>query len=206
MNFCIVSGCDAKYFPYLVDMIDSISSLRVDLAVSDFGVTAEQRRSLVERGVRVIDFRYPHDFPARRQVEVEFPGYGVMLIRPYLDQILPNAEVIVSLDADAWAQDTGAILELVAEASQFGFAAVPEVHRSYHRYVSGLGDWTQGFQTQARCFGEQIAKKLMLIPPINCGLFAIRPTLRSGNYGAVICNEDFYDSIESTMRAGWWTR
>jgi hypothetical protein len=174
MRCCVVSGCDAKYFPFLVDLLDSLAPVRVDVAVADFGLLPEQRQAIAARGAKLIGFRYPLDFPARRQVEAEFPSFGGYLIRPYLDQCLPDHDVIMWVDSDVWAQWPPAIPQLFREAARFGFAAIPEVHRVYLRYLEGPASWEAGYRTQARCFGADIADKMRLIPPINSGLLAIR--------------------------------
>ncbi|HXP72901.1 MAG TPA: hypothetical protein VN823_02050 [Stellaceae bacterium] len=47
-----------------------------------------QRERLETRGVQLLAFSYPLDYPARRQVNAEFPGFGGMLCRPYLNTLV----------------------------------------------------------------------------------------------------------------------
>jgi hypothetical protein len=57
-------------------------------------LTLEQRRSLETRGVHTLAF-YAVDYPARRQVDANFPSFGGILRRPYRNTLVPGHDVPV---------------------------------------------------------------------------------------------------------------
>ena len=100
-----------------------------------------------------------------------------MLGRPYLDQLVPECDVLVWMDADAWAQQPEGVLEIVSEAARHGMAAVPEVDRGYFKFVRGYHVWELETLMYARCFGTEIAGHMKHVPVINSGVWAARADL-----------------------------
>jgi len=174
MSFCIVSAADARYFEYLQGLLASLKPLAAPIVVIDLGLDAEQRARLDAEGVTTATFAYPLDYPARRQVESALPGFGAMLCRPYLDEIVRGYDTIVWLDADAWAQAPMAVLELVEAARRGGLAAVPEVDRGYFKFTDGPHVWNIEAEGTRRLFGAEIAQRMTHVPVINSGVWAAR--------------------------------
>ena len=174
MTFCIVSAADARYFEYLQGLLESLKPLAAPIVVADLGLSAEQRAHLDAMGVAVGAFSYPMDYPARRQVEAAFPGFGAMLCRPYLNEIVPGYDILVWLDADAWAQQPTAVLELVEEARRTGLAAVPEVDRGYFKFTEGPQVWEIEAGGMRKLFGDAVAQRMAHVPVINSGVWAAR--------------------------------
>ena len=174
MTFCIVSAADARYFECLRDLLDSIKPLAAPVVVVDLGLSGEQRAHLDAAGVSTVTFSYPLDYPARRQVETAFPGFGAMLCRPYLNEIVRGYETLVWLDADAWAQQPAAVLELVDEAGRHGLAVVPEVDRGYFKFTEGQHVWDIEAEGTRRLFGAETAARMTHVPVINSGVWAAR--------------------------------
>jgi hypothetical protein len=174
MSFCIVSAADSRYVEYLQGLLDSLTALAAPVAVIDLGMSAEQRSRLEAAGVSVLRFSYPLDFPARQQVETSLPGFGAMLCRPYLDEIVRGYETLVWLDADAWAQAPMAVLELVEAARRGGLAAVPEVDRGYFKFTDGPHVWDVEADGMRRLFGAEIAARMTHVPVVNSGVWAAR--------------------------------
>lgn len=174
MNCWIVTGCDQRYFPYACDMVRSVRGLGLPIALGDFGLTLDQRAGLAADGIRLLDFDYPLDFPAREAVETQFPGFGGMLMRPYLDRLLPEADVILWIDSDAWAQEPDALHAVIAEAAAHGLAAVPEIHAGWFKFNGGEHVWGMELALAQRCFGPELAEHLRHHAVINSGLFAAR--------------------------------
>lgn len=177
MSFLIVTGADQKYFGLLQGLLSSLGDLAAHVAVLDFGLTAAQADHLRERGVQVTRFAYPHAYKAQDQVAREFPGFGAMLARPYLNEIFPQFETLMWMDADTWVQDLSAILDIISEARAYGIAAVPELDRSYFKFRNeGKHVWQMEYDTYRRCFGDQIAQRMTLVPVINSGVWAAKVT------------------------------
>lgn len=173
-RICIVSGCDAKYFTVLKGLLASLEPVNVDKVVFDFGLTSEQLQFLHDTRIKVAQFRYPHNFPVKAQIERIMPGCGQMLTRPYLNECVPGYDIIVSLDADLWVQEIDCIDMLVTEAARFGMAAVPEIDRGYFKFVEGFHAWNVEAQGMQRLFGPEFAKKMYLVPTFNAGVLAIK--------------------------------
>ena len=174
MSFCVVSAADARYFEHLQGLLDSLRALAAPVVVIDLGLSAAQRSRLDAAGVSVAAFSYPMDYPARRQVETAFPGFGAMLARPYLSEIVRGYDVIVWLDADAWAQKPIAVLELAEEAWRHGFAAVPEIDRGYFKFTAGPQAWKIEADGMCQLFGDAVAERMAHVPVINSGVWAAR--------------------------------
>jgi len=174
MTFCIVSAADARYFECVRDLLDSVKPLAAPVVVVDLGLSSEHRAHLDAAGVSTVTFSYPLDYPARRQVETVFPGFGAMLCRPYLNEIVRGHDTIVWLDADAWAQQPAAVLEMVEEARRHGMAAVPEVDRGYFKFTEGQHVWNIEAEGTRRLFGAEIAARMAYVPVINSGVWAAR--------------------------------
>jgi len=177
MSFLIVTGADRKYFGLLNGMLSSLGDLIAHTAVLDLGLDAGQVDELRARGVQVARFNYPHAYKAREQVAREFPGFGAMLARPYLNEIFPQYETLMWMDADVWAQDASVVHAFVSEARMHGIAAVPELDRSYFKFRhEGKHVWQLEHNTYLRCFGEKAAHRMTLVPVINSGVWAATVT------------------------------
>lgn len=174
MSFCIVSAADSRYAEYLQGLLDSLRALAAPIAVIDLGLGAERRAKLEADGVSLLGFSYPFDYPARRQVDTSFPGFGGMLCRPYLNEIIQGYEIIVWIDADAWAQHPTAVLELVEQARRHGIAAVPEVDRGYFKFTEGTHAWHVEAEGVRRLFGAEIGARIVHVPVVNGGVWAAR--------------------------------
>lgn len=172
MTFCIVSAADARYFEHLQGLIASLKPLAAPIVVIDLGLGAAHRAWLDAAGATVAAFSYPMDYPARRQVETEFPGFGAMLCRPYLNEIVLGYDTLVWLDADAWAQQPTAVPELVAEARRESIAAVPEVDRGYFKFTQGPHVWDIEAEGMRRLFGDEVAARMVHVPVVNSGVWA----------------------------------
>ncbi len=173
MTFLIVTGADQKYFGLLQGLLGSLGDMVAHTAVLDLGLTPAQIDQLRAQGAQVARFQYPHSYPAHDQVAREFPGFGAMLARPYLNEIFPDVEMLMWIDADAWVQDPGAITEILDAARVHGIAAIPEVDRGYFKFRhEGKHVWQLEQDTYKRCFGERIAHRMTLVPVVNSGVWA----------------------------------
>mgnify|MGYP002783839475 CR=1 FL=1 len=174
VDHCIVSGCDAKYFPFLRGLFASLASRNCPKLALDFGMAPEQVAELREAGIRVVRHDYPFDFPARAQVETSRPGFRGMLARPYLDEVGAGHSVVMWIDADAWVQRPAALDLIVDEAARHGAAAIPEIDRSYFKFARSFRVWNLEAQVMERCFGRETATRMYLAPTFNSGVFAIQ--------------------------------
>ena len=169
----IVTGADSNYFGMLRGLLRSLAPVEALKIVFDFGLTPEQRSEIARFGVEVVRFSYPHDFPARRQVEETFPGFGAMLVRPHLDQIVPTGhDIIVWIDADAWVQDPSCLNELADPAARGAVSMIPEIDRSYIKFRAAYRNWELERRSNELCLGREVGEGLHLAPVLNSGVFA----------------------------------
>jgi len=115
----IVTGGDAAYFPLIEELAQSVRAQRtadeMGLAVIDGGLEPDQAALLVLRyGARVLQVGWGFEIaPARIKGREHLK---VLTARSFLDQHLPDADVIVWIDGDAWVQDMAAV-DLMAQAA-----------------------------------------------------------------------------------------
>lgn len=168
-----VTAGDENYGAILKSLVRSIrrhpQSTWIPIVVFDLGIGEETRKWLTEHGARCVVPDWDHHF------DPPLPNYfKAMVSRPHLPKYVPEAEIIVWLDADTWVQDWRAIEMLIQGAKAKGFAIVPECDRSYtpiyndSLYISYQFDWIR------QCFNDDIARNLFAYPLINCGVFAAR--------------------------------
>ncbi|CAO3357934.1 O-linked N-acetylglucosamine transferase family protein [Azospirillum melinis] len=171
--FAIATAGDAAYFPLLQGLVRSIRAFPqgagVPITVLDLGLAAEDRHWLTGEGARLTVPGWDHPF------DRPMPEYfKAMVSRPHLPNHVPDAAIILWLDADCWVQDWSAIELLLAGAAATGFAIVPELDRAYTPFYDGapyahhLHDWYKA------CFDEDTARRLFAYPLLNCGVFAAR--------------------------------
>lgn len=171
--FAIATAGDAAYFPLLKGLVRSIRACPqgagVPITVLDLGLGAEDRRWLNGEGARLTVPGWDHPF------DRPMPEYfKAMVSRPHLPNHVPDAAIILWLDADCWVQDWSAIELLLAGAAATGFAIVPELDRAYTPFYDGapyahhFHDWYKA------CFDENTARRLFAYPLLNCGVFAAR--------------------------------
>jgi hypothetical protein len=178
MASLIVTGCDAKYFSIVQGLLESLASYPAlreqSIGFLDAGLTDDQRRWLASRGVLVRTIGWDHDFPVRQEWEARMPGFKVMVARPQIRDHFPGFDAYLWMDADTWVQRGAAVSHLLsAAAASRSLVAVPEVDRSYFKFVRGPQAWWAEHQAAVACQGETVARAMQFLPTINAGLFAL---------------------------------
>ncbi|MGY6769345.1 glycosyl transferase [Komagataeibacter sp. NFXK3] len=122
----IVTGCDHAYFELVAELIASIRDhTDTAIAVIDCGMTAGQRTVLQAQGVRRLAPHIP-DYAPRRALASR-PNLAINISKLWLDQMLPDFDLILWLDADTWVQDGQALERMFAAAQGQSLAIVPEI-------------------------------------------------------------------------------
>jgi hypothetical protein len=176
----IVTGGDAGYYPLLEELAQSVRDRRsadqVGLAVIDGGLTSEQKQELSARyGARILDIGWGFDVPASRIKGREH--LKVLTGRSYLDQHLPEADVIVWIDGDAWVQDFGAIDMMAEAAMKDRLVAVSQTSR-YSKVVMTL-DWAPFGYAKVKSQLYKNARRAGLAEA-ECRLVGDKPTYNAG--------------------------
>ncbi|MBP2302745.1 O-linked N-acetylglucosamine transferase, SPINDLY family protein [Azospirillum picis] len=172
-RFAIVTAADDAYFPLLQGLVRSIQGFPqgavAPIVVLDVGLGPAARDWLGAQAVRRLEPGWDHR-PDRL-----VPDYmKAMLSRPHLPRHVPEAELILWLDADCWVQDWNAVELLLRGAEATGFAIVPELDRSYTPLYNGAPYALHLYEWYKACFDEATARHLHVYPLLNCGVFAAR--------------------------------
>lgn len=181
----IVTGGDAGYFPLIDELCASVRAARdvqaLGLVVIDGGLLPEQKAHLHARwGAAILEVGWDYDIPARRVRGREH--LKVLTSRTFLDQRLPDTDVIVWIDGDAWVQDMTAV-DLLVRGAQLGSVAVVSQCSRYSRVAMsvkwGPFGWAQVrsqlYKNARRAgLGEALARRVGDKPTFNAGVFALR--------------------------------
>lgn len=172
-RFAIVTAGDDAYLPLLQGLVRSIRGCPqgavAPIVVLDVGLGPAARDWLGAQDVRCVAPGWDH------RPDRPVPEYmKAMLSRPHLPRHVPDAEIILWLDADCWVQDWSAVDLLLRGAEATGFAIVPELDRSYTPLYNGTPYALHLHEWYKACFDEATARHLCAYPLLNCGVFAAR--------------------------------
>lgn len=182
----VVFATDEAYFGLSRDLVSSLvqnvlPQRALSLVCLDIGLSSESKFWLAQQGVSVraaeLD-RLPH---VLQQIVSARPYMLAQLYRPYLPELAPNADLIVHIDCDAWAQNAyfvDACVEAINAAPQNIVLAPTYSHYSTSIYTSMQDEidrqhiWTYG------CYEKHIAEELAKMVFFSSGVFAAHPKSR----------------------------
>lgn len=122
----IVTGCDHTYFHLVCELVASIRDhADTPIGVIDCGMTPEQVGRLLAQGIRIITPYIP-DYATGRAIRNR-PSLAINISKLWLDQMLPEFDLIMWLDADTWVQDGRAMEQVFAAGESGTLAIVPEI-------------------------------------------------------------------------------
>ena len=139
----IVSGADALFGDLMTDCVKSLRAVGYEgaIAILDFGLTKTQCTSLQSHGATIHQLAVPEIY--QTLIDSGFlkgpAGANVLLMKPYLPEILPGYETYLFIDADCWFQTAEAITALRDAAQQAPFAAISQRSR-FHDMDSARGN------------------------------------------------------------------
>ena len=106
-KIAFVSGCDANYFPILVEWLKSLRSFdqgkQAHVCILDVGLKPEHIEYLNPLVDHIVNPDWPMDIPASRIRGREY--IKACVCRPFIPQIFPDYDIYVWMDADTWIQD-----------------------------------------------------------------------------------------------------
>lgn len=176
-KLAICTASDTNLFYLVKGLILSLRRVlplyQAEVVFFDLGCTQRELAWLEARTHRIIT-------PKDDLNVAGLPGYAPhklgLTIRPFLPRYAPGYDIYLWIDADAWVQDS-TVIQYYLRGAENGAAAVsPEVDIAYpfmqhlpsaiqfHRYK--FGQWTEAF-------GEDIARRMSLLPLVNAGVYAI---------------------------------
>lgn len=189
----IVSGSDHTFFSFLKGLVLSIRRAReiadLPMVVLDLGLTPEDKIWLLAHNVSTIRIGWDFEFLEG----LGLPEYWkAMTWRPFLPKHLPDAEIYVWMDADAWVQDEQGVLVAIECASKPGgiMALTPEMHPYYRlMYVPAHEIRSRDLAIYRACFGDSVANDLIAKPLINAGIFALAKNSNAWSlWASVLCS------------------
>ncbi|MGO8921885.1 MAG: hypothetical protein ACLQF4_02980 [Xanthobacteraceae bacterium] len=168
----IVSAADSTYHPLLLELISSIQDAQeiedVAVGVLDIGLTVEQREALRPRVTHILAPDW--DYQITKSLPLKFKA---MTARPHLTRYFPGYDLIMWMDADTWVQRGSAVDHFFQQAWNGGLAVCQEMDRSYLG-VYNLNNSRLLFFNSLKTFDPALAPRIVVLPMINSGVFAMR--------------------------------
>ncbi|MCX5620042.1 MULTISPECIES: glycosyltransferase family protein [Bombella] len=176
----IITGSDHRYFPLLQELVASLRRFphlaTIEIACIDGGLKRTQIHWLKQQHIL---HRAPRHFPhVSPRALRKRPHLAIELSKMALDQLFPDYDTLLWLDADSWVQDCSAIDLLLRAAEQKGqpLAIIPELF--LHKPLFRLR-WLAFSLTQLRSILYKNAR-IARLPRHLCRAIGVRPTLNGG--------------------------
>jgi len=179
----IVSLADAKYYPLLVELIDSIKRFKesesVAICILDAGLTSDQKQKLSEKVDEIKSAEWDIEVPDNKIKGREWLKSQVS--RAFLPKYFPNYKKYLWIDCDAWVNDWNCI-ELYLKACDDGKLGITQTIGPGYKITSRV-NWVFGklaivkSQNFKHALKSKIsyskARKLAFAPHINIGVFSL---------------------------------
>lgn len=177
-----VSGCNANYFPLLLEWVHSVRSFEesadFDICIMNTGLTDAQVKQLEPLVTQIETPDWPCDLPALKTRGRDYLKSCVC--RPFIPQIFPGYETYMWMDADTWIQNWNSINLFMQGAERKKITLTGQVDRAYPRAmrVKWLGTWpwkVRGFyfSNALKAFDFKTAKALLPYHVLLAGAFAM---------------------------------
>lgn len=174
MRTTIATASNDIYFvslKHLLRSLDGLSSFGdFDIHILDVGLTESQRAELLQAGHAISIPGWDVDVSPWKGVPEWFKA---MTARPFLPNYVKGADQILWIDADIWVQDQRMLLDFVRAAQDGSLAICLEIDRSYDNVFMRNGSKEVYYNNLSRYYGEEVANKLVHLPMMNCGVFAM---------------------------------
>lgn len=182
MKTTFVSGCDANYFPMLLEWLHSVRRFEqfqdFDICILDAGLTQDQVKRLEPHVAHITNPEWPVQLPAHK-IKGEY--LKACVCRPFLPQIFPGYDTYIWMDADTWIQNPSNIDLFLQGAAKDKITLSAQVDRAYPRAarVKWLGPWPWKvrsfyFTNAYKAFDFNTAKALLSHHVLLAGMFALR--------------------------------
>lgn len=182
MKVALVSGCDANYFPILLEWLHSVrrfkESTEMDICILDAGLTEEQKQILEPQVAAIHNPDWPCNLPASKIRNREY--LKACACRPFIPKMFPEYDLYMWMDADIWVQNWRGIDLYIKAATKKKLAITGQVDRGYFKqirvkWLAGLPIKIRGFyfSNALKAFGMSKAKELLPYHVLNAGSFAL---------------------------------
>lgn len=186
----LISGADALFGDLMTDCVSSVHRIGYegDIVILDFGLSDEQKKTLAtyQADVRQVPVPARYQEMIDRGFLVGPAGANVLLMKPYLPDILPHYDRFVFVDADCWFQTEEALSALMGFCDETDFVAVSQRSR-FHDCDSARGNgvefnafgqplrrnWYTMFANKSK-LPKSDKRRLAEVPIINAGVFSAK--------------------------------
>jgi len=179
----IVSLADAKYFPLLLELINSIKTYKnsheIAICVLDAGLTDQQKKDLSLKVDEIKHAEWDIEVPESKIKGREWLKSQVS--RAFLPKYFPNYKKYLWIDCDAWVNDWEAV-ELFFKACDDSKLGITQTIGPGYKITSKV-NWifrrfaiikSQNFKHAIKSkIGYDKARKLAFAPHINIGVFSL---------------------------------
>ena len=176
MRIVIATASNDLYFASLQHLLRSLDGIGrlgdFSIQVLDVGLSAAQRAQLSQAGHVLLNPGWDVDVSPWKGVPEWFKA---MTARPFLPNYVHNADVIVWIDADIWVQDQDMLYDFVRAAQGGEFAVCLEMDRCYDNVFMRNASREIYHDNLSRYYGTETANRLIHLPLMNCGAFAMQP-------------------------------
>lgn len=174
MRIAVATASNDVYFDSLNALLKSLAGFEhhggVSTHVLDVGLNDTQRETLRAAGHQLARPGWDVDVSPWQGVPEWFKA---MTARPYLPKYIPDADIILWLDADIWVQDHAMLFDYVRAARSGSLAVCLELDRSYDNVFMRNASKEIYHDNLTRYYGEETANRLIHLPMMNCGAFAM---------------------------------
>tara|TARA_Y100000389_G_scaffold65861_1_gene61971 strand:+ start:689 stop:1588 length:900 start_codon:yes stop_codon:yes gene_type:complete len=180
----IVSGGDTKYFQLLKELAHSVrdkpEGKDINIVFLDGGLSKEDINYFKNLNINVINPGWCNSLAERRARGRDF--LKINIAKLYLDQLIPNTEIIIWVDADAWIQNFEFInlYNLVARKKKLAIVSqasrLQPQHIQYRKwFFHQLVELRNILYKNARRSGLKLSeiKSLQARPTLNAGSYAL---------------------------------
>jgi len=179
----IVTLSDSKYFPLLMELINSFEDNNKDkevkMCVLDAGLSKDQKEIVSKKVFKIEKAKWDINVSSYKIIGKEWLKSQVS--RAFLPNYFPEFKKILWIDCDAWIQSWESV-ELYFKACENGKLAITQSIGPGYKNLAKV-DWVMGkfagIKTQnykhakSSGFSESIARKIAFAPHLNIGVFAL---------------------------------
>lgn len=178
MRIAVVTASNDAYFDSLALLLKSLRGFErfgdVGIHVLDVGLNEAQTRALQADGHAIVRPGWDVDVSPWKGVPEWFKA---MTARPFLPSYIQDADLLLWIDADIWVQDQEMLYDYVRAAQTGRLAVCLEMDRSYDNVFMRNASKEIYHDNLLKYYGEEAASRLIHLPMMNCGAFAMKRDL-----------------------------
>ena len=179
----IITLADAKYFPMLEELVDSINtheqSKKISICILDAGLTSDQIRIIEKKVYKITKANWDIKVPKYKTLGKEWLKSQVS--RAFLPNYFPEFKKYLWIDCDAWVNNWSSI-ELYFDACADGKLGITQTMGPGYRIMTNV-KWlfgklalikSQNYKhAKSSGINESDARKIAFAPHLNIGVFSL---------------------------------